>query len=152
MTARWTAPPRRCPWYTSLARLLAVCCDACFTACACFVACCCGGAQAGGEGGQRAHALRTTALPSSTLHRLCLLAVCCGACFAACACSIACCHCMTAGWGETEVPMDVSSRRLALVLRRHLAERGLLSFLSLLGAFRLHVIKRNRTCGLHHND
>ena len=42
---------------------------------------------------------------------------------------------MTAGWGETEVPMDVSSRRLALVLHRHLAERGLLSFLSLLEAF-----------------
>ena len=42
---------------------------------------------------------------------------------------------MTAGWGETEVPMDVSSRRLALVLHRHLAERGLLSFLRLLRAF-----------------
>ena len=52
---------------------------------------------------------------------------------------------MTAGWGETEVPMDISSRRLALVLHRHLAEHGLLSFLSLLGAFRrLHVIKRNQ--------
>ena len=45
---------------------------------------------------------------------------------------------MTAGWGETEVPMDVSSRRLARVLHRHLAvaERGLLSFLRLLRAFR----------------
>ena len=84
MTTRWIAPPRRCPWYTSLARLLAVCCGTCFAACACFVACCCGGAQTGGEGGQRAHALRTTALPSSALHRLCLLAVYCGACFAAC--------------------------------------------------------------------
>ena len=42
---------------------------------------------------------------------------------------------MTAGWGETEVLMDVSSRRLALVLHRHLAEHGLLSFLSWLGAF-----------------
>ena len=50
---------------------------------------------------------------------------------------------MTAGWGETEVLMDVSSRRLARVLHRHLAEHGLLSFLSLLRAFRLHVIKRN---------
>ena len=50
---------------------------------------------------------------------------------------------MTAGWGETEVPMDVSSRRLALVLHRHLAEHGLLSFLSLLRAFLLNVIKRN---------
>ena len=40
---------------------------------------------------------------------------------------------MTAGWGETEVPMDVS--RLARVLHRHLSEHGLLSFLSLLGAF-----------------
>jgi len=51
---------------------------------------------------------------------------------------------MTKGWGETEVPMDVSSRRLARVLHRHLAERILLSFLSLLGAFRLHVFKRNQ--------
>ena len=51
---------------------------------------------------------------------------------------------MTAGWGETEVPMDVSSRRLALVLHRHLAEHGLLSFLSLLGAFLLNAIKRNQ--------
>jgi len=42
---------------------------------------------------------------------------------------------MTAGWGETEVSMDVSSRRLALELHRHLAEHGLLSFLSLLKAF-----------------
>jgi len=49
---------------------------------------------------------------------------------------------MTAGWGETEVLMDVSSRRLAHVLHRLLAERGLLSFLSLLSAFRLNVIKR----------
>ena len=51
---------------------------------------------------------------------------------------------MTAGWGATEVPLDVSSRRLALVLHRHLAEHGLLSFLSLLGAFQLNVIKRNQ--------
>ena len=51
---------------------------------------------------------------------------------------------MTAGWGETEVPMDVSSRRLALVLHRHLAEHGLLPFLSLLGAFLLNAIKRNQ--------
>jgi hypothetical protein len=51
---------------------------------------------------------------------------------------------MTAGWGETEVLMDVSSRRLARVLHRLLAEHGLLSFLSLLSAFRLNVIKRNQ--------
>ena len=51
---------------------------------------------------------------------------------------------MIAGWGETEVPMDVSSRRLALVLHRHLTERGLLSFLRLLRAFQLNVIKRNQ--------
>ena len=49
---------------------------------------------------------------------------------------------MTAGWGETEVLMDVSSRCLALVQHRYLAERGLLSFLRLLGAFQLNVIKR----------
>ena len=40
--------------------------------------------------------------------------------------------------------MDVSSRRLALVLHRHLAEHGLLSFLGLLGAFLLNAIKRNK--------
>ena len=51
---------------------------------------------------------------------------------------------MTAGWGEIEVPMDISSRRLALVQLRHLAERGLLSFLRLLSAFLLNVIKRNQ--------
>ena len=50
---------------------------------------------------------------------------------------------MTAGWGVTEVLMDVSFQRLALVLHRHLAERGLLSFLRFLRAFQLHVIKRN---------
>ena len=57
------------------------------------------------------------------------VAGCCGACLAAR------CYCMTAGWGGTEVPMEVSSQRLAHVLHRHLAEHGLLSFLSLLGAF-----------------
>ena len=51
---------------------------------------------------------------------------------------------MTAGWDETEVLMDVSSRRLARVLHRLLAEHGLLSFLSLLRAFPLNVIKRNQ--------
>ena len=51
---------------------------------------------------------------------------------------------MTAGWGEIEVPMDISSRRLALVQLRHLAERGLLSFLRLLSAFLLNVSKRNQ--------
>ena len=58
--------------------------------------------------------------------------------------TVACCHCMTAGWGETEVLMDFSPRRPARVLHRHLAERGLLSFLGLLRAVRLHVIKRNQ--------
>ena len=43
------------------------------------------------------------------------IASCCSACFAVR------CYCMTAGWGETEVPMDVSSRRLALVLHRCIA-------------------------------
>ena len=68
----------------------------------------------------------------------CLL---CSACFAAC------CYCMTVGWSETEVLMDVSSRRLALVQHRHLPAHGLLSFLSLLRAFLLlvTVIKRNQT-------
>ena len=52
---------------------------------------------------------------------------------------------MTAGWGESEVLMDVSSRRLALVQHRHLpAHGGLLSFLSLLRAFLLNAIKRNQ--------
>ena len=50
---------------------------------------------------------------------------------------------VTAGWGGTQVPMDVSSRRLVLVLHRHLAERGLLSFLRLLRAFWL-LTKRNQ--------
>ena len=66
------------------------------------------------------------------------VAGCCSACLAAR------CYFMIAGWGETEVPMEVSSRRLARVLHRHLAEHGLLSFLSLLGAFRFHVTKRNQ--------
>ena len=51
---------------------------------------------------------------------------------------------MTTGWGETEVPMDVSPRRLAPVQHRHLPARGLLSLFSLLRAFLLTVIKRNQ--------
>ena len=51
---------------------------------------------------------------------------------------------MTAGWGETEVLVDVSSRRLVLVQHRHLPAHGLLSFIRLLRAFLLNVIKRNR--------
>ena len=51
---------------------------------------------------------------------------------------------MTAGWDETELPMEVSSQRLAHVLHRRLAEHGLLSFLSLIGAFCLNAIKRNQ--------
>ena len=65
-------------------------------------------------------------------------AVCCSACFAAR------CYCITAGWGETEVLMEVSSRRLAIVQYRHLPARGLLSLFSLLRAFSLTVIKRNQ--------
>ena len=45
-------------------------------------------------------------------------------CLLCSACFVACCYCMTAGWGETEVLMDVSSRRLALVQHRHLPARG----------------------------
>ena len=48
------------------------------------------------------------------------------------------------GWGETEVLMDVSFRRLALVQHRHLPAHGLLSFIRLLRAFRLNVVKRNQ--------
>ena len=51
---------------------------------------------------------------------------------------------ITAGWGETEVLMDVSSRRQALVQHRNLLARGLLSLVSFLRAFLLHVIKRNQ--------
>ena len=51
---------------------------------------------------------------------------------------------MTAGWGEIEVFMDISSWRLALVQHRHLPARGLLSLFSLLRAFLLTVIKRNQ--------
>ena len=50
--------------------------------------------------------------------------------------------------GETEVFMEVSSRRLAIVQHRHLPARGLLSLPSLLGAFLLTGIKRNRNNGL----
>jgi hypothetical protein len=51
---------------------------------------------------------------------------------------------MTAGWGETEVLVDVSSRRLAPVQHRHLPARGLLSLFSFLRAFLLTVINRNQ--------
>ena len=51
---------------------------------------------------------------------------------------------ITTGWGETEVFMEVSSRRLAIVQHRHLPARGLLSLISLLRAFPLNVIKRNQ--------
>ena len=36
---------------------------------------------------------------------------------------------MTAGWGETEVLMEVSSRRLAIAQHRHLPAHGLLSLI-----------------------
>ena len=56
---------------------------------------------------------------------------------------------MTAGWDETEVLMDVSSRRLAPVQHRHLPARGLLSLFSFLRAFLLTVVKRNQGFTLH---
>ena len=45
---------------------------------------------------------------------------------------------------ETEVCMEVSSRRLAIVQHRHHPARGLLSLISLLRAFLLTGIKRNQ--------
>jgi hypothetical protein len=54
------------------------------------------------------------------------------------------------GRGETEVLMEVSSWRLALVQHRHLPARGLLSLFSLLRAFSLTVIKRNQALTVHH--
>ena len=51
---------------------------------------------------------------------------------------------ITAGWGETDVLMEVSSWRLALAQHRHLPARGLLSLFSLLRAFLLTAIKRNQ--------
>ena len=51
---------------------------------------------------------------------------------------------ITTGWGETEVFMEVSSRRLAVVQHRHPPERGLLSLISLLRAFPLTGINRNQ--------
>ena len=45
---------------------------------------------------------------------------------------------------KSEVLMEVSSRRLAIVQHRHLPARGLLSLFSLLSAFSLTVIKRNQ--------
>ena len=51
---------------------------------------------------------------------------------------------ITTGWGETEVFMEVSSRRLAIVQHRHPPARGLLSLISLLSAFLLTGIKRNQ--------
>ena len=51
------------------------------------------------------------------------------------------------GWGETEVFMEVSSRRLATVQHRHLPARGLLSLFSLLRAFLLNAIKPNQAGG-----
>ena len=54
---------------------------------------------------------------------------------------------ITTGWDETEVFMEVSSRRLAIVQHRHPPARGLLSLISLLRAFPLTGINRNQsTC------
>ena len=47
------------------------------------------------------------------------------------------------GLGETEVFMEVSSQRLAIVQHRHPPARGLLSLISLLRAFSLTGINRN---------
>ena len=52
---------------------------------------------------------------------------------------------ITTGWGETEVFMEVSSRRLAIVQHRHPPARGLLSLISLLSAFSLTGINRNKS-------
>ena len=52
---------------------------------------------------------------------------------------------ITTGWGETEVFMEVSSRRLAIVQHRHPPARGLLSLISLLRAFPLTGINRNQS-------
>ena len=54
---------------------------------------------------------------------------------------------ITTGWGETEVFMGVSSRRLAIVQHRHPPARGLLSLISLLSAFSLTGINRNQSIG-----
>ena len=51
---------------------------------------------------------------------------------------------ITTGWGETEVFMEVSSRRLAIVQHRHPPARGLLSLISLLSAFSLTGINWNQ--------
>ena len=55
---------------------------------------------------------------------------------------VACRVGITTGWGETEVFMEVSSRRLALEQHRHPPARGLLSLISLLSAFSLTGINR----------
>ena len=54
---------------------------------------------------------------------------------------------ITTGWDETEVFMEVSSRRLAIVQHRHPPARGLLSLISLLSAFSLTGINRNQSGG-----
>ena len=51
---------------------------------------------------------------------------------------------VTTGWDETEVFMEVSSRRLAIVQHRRPPARGLLSLISLLSAFSLTGINRNQ--------
>ena len=56
---------------------------------------------------------------------------------------------ITSGWGDTEVFMEVSSRRLAIVQHRHLPAHGLLSLFGLLGAFLLTGIKRNQAESCH---
>ena len=59
---------------------------------------------------------------------------------------------ITTGWGETEVFMEVSSRRLAIVQHRNPPARGLLSLISLLSAFLLTGIKRNQADGLSRGE
>ena len=82
-------------------------------------------------------------------------------CFVACCCFVAslcvvvwmlalrllarsCCYCMTAGWGATEVYWMLRPTAPCDVKHFKLAVRGLLSFISLLGAFLLNAIKRNQ--------
>ena len=67
--------------------------------------------------------------------------LCCLLCSACCA---VCCYCTTAGRGASEVYFGCCVPAPCDVQHRKPAERGLLSFLRLLRAFLLHVIKRNQ--------
>ena len=134
MTTRWTAPPRQCPWYTSLAfkrqgqmddvTLGAATCSCVRlrrdrgAGCGCWAAC-----------------LVALAL---------LFAVC--VCLLCSACIAARCFCVTAGQGATSnaIALGVALRRRLCLAFPHPAAHGLLSLISLLRAFLLNVIKRNQ--------